>query len=326
MVGCERMSDRQELLLGSATGQASRMPFRHYIKKYWILYAMSLPGLLILILFSYVPMYGILIAFKKYTVKAGIFASPWIGLKNFQAFFQDPYAFRIISNTFRLGLYNLIIGFPAPIILALMLNEVRSSKIKRVMQTISYMPHFISAVIVVSIMNDIFATTGGPVNDLLMKLGLIDRPVTFIQSNRWFRTLYIGSGIWAGIGFSSIIYLASMTNLNPELYESAVLDGANRLQQIWHITLPGIRPTITILFIMAVGGIMGNDSQKILLMYSPRNYASADVLSTYVYRMGIEGANFGVSTAAGLFSNLVGLVFLLVTNFISGKLSDTSLL
>ena len=319
------MSDRQDILLRKS-GQASKMPLRRYLQRNLILYAMCLPGLAVLVLFHYVPMYGILIAFKKYTVRLGIMGSPWVGLKNFNSFFRDPYAFRIISNTFKLGLLSLLFGFPAPIILALMLNEVHSSKVKRVMQTISYMPHFISVVIIVSIMNDIFATTGGPVNEVLLKLGLISKPITFIQSNQWFRTLYIGSNIWAGVGYSSIIYLAAMTNLNPELYESAVLDGANRFQQIWHITLPGIRPTITILFIMAVGGIMGNDQQKILLMYSPRNYATADVLSTYVYRMGIEGANFGVSTAAGLFSNVVGLMFLLITNFVSGKLSDTSLL
>lgn len=319
------MSERQEILTRSGS-QSSHMPLLQYMRKNYLLYLMSLPGLIVLIMFSYVPMYGILIGFKQYTVKAGILGSPWVGLKHFQTFFKDPFAWRLIGNTFKLGFYSLIIGFPAPIIMALMLNEVKNSKVKRVMQTISYMPHFISTVIIVSILNDIFATTGGPVNMVLQSLGIIDRPITFIQSNRWFRTLYIGSNIWSGIGYSSIIYLAAMSGLNPELYESAVLDGANRLQQIWHITLPGIRPTIVILFIMAVGGIMGNDQQKILLMYSGRNYAVADVLSTYVYRMGIEGANFGLSTAVGLFTNIVGLCFLLVTNFVSSKLGETSLL
>ncbi len=319
------MTDMQNAL-PRTDAQRKRASFFNYFRKNWILYAMCIPGLTVLLLFRYLPMYGILIAFKKYSVKTGIFASPWVGLKNFRSFFRDPFAFRIISNTFKLGFYSLLFGFPAPIILALMLNEVHSSKTKRIMQTISYMPHFISSVIIVSILNDIFATTGGPVNAALMSLGLTEKPITFIQTNRWFRTLYIGSDIWANVGYSSIIYLAAMTGLNPELYESADLDGANRLQQIWHITLPGIRPTITILFILAVGRIMGNDQQKILLMYSAQNYATADVLSTYVYRLGIEGANFGVSTAAGLFSNLVGLVFLLITNFISRKLSDTSLL
>ena len=209
--------------------------------------------------------------------------------------------------------------------MALLLNELRYPRFKRVVQTISYMPYFLSVVIIVGMMKDLFSSTDGIVNALLVKVGITDESIKFFTDPTWFRTLYIGSGIWQGIGFSSIIYLGAMAGINMEQYESAVIDGANRLRQIWHITIPGIIPTITILFILSIGGILGNDFQKILLIYTPRTYSTSDVISTYVYRMGIEGASFSYSSAVGLLSTVISLFFLVGANYLSGKVGETSL-
>lgn len=318
------MSARQDLLKGSAAVR-KEMPFRTYFKLNWVLYLMLVPGLLNLLLFKYLPMYGIVVAFQNYTPKGGFLGSQWVGLKHFQAFFRDPYCGRVIANTFILGIESLIISFPAPILLALLLNELRYPRFKKVVQTISYMPYFLSVVIVVGMMRELFSMTDGPINALREMIGL-ERQNYFMMPSA-FRPLYIGSGIWQGIGYSSIIYLAAIAGINPEIYESSVLDGANRAQQMWYITLPCILPTISILFIMAVGGLLGNDYQKILLMYSPRTYSTADVVNTYVYRYGIEtaGNNLSYSSAVGLLLNVVSLVFLVVANFVTGKLSETSL-
>lgn len=309
--------------MAGRTIDTHKISFLKYFKLHVALYIMLIPGLINLILFKYMPMYGMVVAFQNYKPKLGYFGSPWVGMKHFEAFFRDPFCWRVISNTFILGIYSVLFNFPAPIILALLLNEVRYPRFKKTVQTISYMPHFLSVVIVVGLLNDIFNVTNGPVNELIVALG--GERISFSTSPRWFRTLYIGSAMWQGIGFSSIIYLAAISGINPEMYESAVLDGANRWQQIKSITLPSIAPTITILFIMGMGGIMGNDFQKILLMYSPRTYATADVISTYVYRAGIEGASFSYSTAVGMLANIVSLFFLLVTNWISTRVGETAL-
>ena len=320
----QEMRNRQDLLQG--TGPVRRdMPTGKYIRLNWVLYVMLIPGLINLILFKYLPMYSIVVAFQDYSPKGGFFGSKWVGLKHFEAFFRDPFCWRVISNTIILGLESLIFSFPAPILLALLLNELRYPKFKKVVQTISYMPYFLSVVIVVGMMKELFSMNNGPVNELLAALGL-ERKNFFMMPSA-FRPLYIGSGIWQGIGYSSIIYLAAIAGINPEMYESAVLDGASRLKQIWYITLPSILPTISILFILAVAGILGNDYQKILLMYSPRTYSTADVVNTYVYRYGIEtaGNHLSYSSAVGLLVNLVSLVFLVIANTVTGRLSETSL-
>lgn len=318
------MLARQELLKGSAKVR-HEMPFRSYFKANKALYVMLIPGLLNLLLFKYLPMYGIVVAFQNYTPKGGFLFSEFVGLKHFQTFFRDPFCWRVISNTFILGIESLLISFPAPIILALLLNELKYPRFKKVVQTISYMPYFLSVVIVVGMMKELFSMTDGPVNAVMERLGL-ERQNFFMMPSA-FRPLYIGSGIWAGIGYSSIIYLAAISGINPEIYESSLLDGANRGQQMWYITLPSILPTISILFIMAVGGLLGNDYQKILLMYNPRTYATADVVNTYVYRYGIEtaGNHLSYSSAVGLLVNVVSLVFLVIANKVTGKLSETSL-
>ncbi len=287
------------------------------------LYLMIIPGLLITIIFKYLPMYGIIVSFENYYPTKGVFGSEWVGVEHFISFFRDPYCFRLFKNTFLLGLYSLIFGFPAPIILALLLNEVKSRIFKKVSQTISYMPHFLSVVVVVGLMKDMLSVSEGIVNDLIAALG--GQKFDFLLSPHWFRTLYVFSGVWQGIGFSSIIYLAAISGISIEQYESAVLDGASRLKQAIFITIPNMIPTIVILFIFAVGGILGNDFQKILLMYNPVTYETADVISTYVYRQGIEGASFSYASAVGLFMSVISLIFIVVTNKISKKFGETSL-
>ena len=286
---------------------------------------MLLPGLLNLALFKYLPMWGIVISFQQFHPAMGIAGSKWVGFKHFIDFFADPYFFRIIRNTLLLGVYVIIFSFPAPIVFALLLNEVRNMKFKRISQTISYMPYFLSVVVVIGLVRDMTTTTDGIINHLIASLG--GEKIHFFMEPAWFRPLYIMSGIWQGAGFGSIIYLAAIAGINPELYESAVIDGANRFSQGWHITLPSILPTIMILFILRVGAILASDFQKILLMYSPFTYETADVISTYIYRVGIEsvGSNFSYAAAVGLFSAIISLIFLVVTNRIAKTVSEYSL-
>jgi len=284
------------------------------------LYLMVIPGLLLLIVFKYIPLYGIIMAFNDYNPGVGILSSKWVGLLHFIQFFNDPYCYRILKNTVVLGVLTLAFTFPAPIIFALMLNEVKNTVFKKITQTISYMPYFLSIVIVVGMMADFTSYSEGIVNSIIQSLGG-DR-INFFGSPEWFRPLYIISAIWQGIGFSSIIYLAAIAGINIEMYEAAIIDGAGRLKQIFYVTLPSIMPTITILFILAIGGIMGNDFQKIFLMYNPSTYSTADVVSTYVYRAGILGASYSYSTAIGLFLSIISFLFLYSANKISKKVSD----
>lgn len=286
---------------------------------------MLVPGLLIILVFRYLPMYGVIISFQRYHPAIGIQGSPWVGFRHFINFFNDPYFFRLMRNTLLLGLYTLLLAFPAPIIFAILLNELGMQTYKRVVQTISYMPHFLSIVIVVGLLRDLTSVSDGVVNDIIELFG--GSRIQFFARPGWFRPLYISSVIWQGVGFGSIIYLAAIAGINPELYESAIMDGANRLRQIWHITLPSILPTMTILFILAVGGILGNDFQRILLMYSPFTYETADVVQTYIYRVGLESAspNFSYAAAIGLFMALISLVFLVGTNRLSRAVSEYSL-
>ena len=297
--------------------------FRAYMQRNWMLYLMVLPGMLALILFRYVPMYGVLMAFEKYMPAKGILGSQWVGFQHFVTFFHSPYFGRLLGNTFLLGIVTLIFTFPAPIILALLLNEVRNERFKRVTQTISYVPYFISAVIVVGLLKDMTSTNDGIINTMIAALG--GQKIDFFANPKWFRPLYVLSSIWSGIGYNSIIYLAAISGINPELYESAVLDGASRFKQAIHITLPCISSTIVILLIFAVGGIVGNDYQKILLMQSPLIYETSDVISTYVYREGVLGGSYSYTTAVNLFTSLISLFFILVTNWFARKVGESSI-
>jgi putative aldouronate transport system permease protein len=284
---------------------------------------MSLPGLIMLILFRYLPMYGIIIAFQRYGLFLGITKSPWIGFENFVRFFQDPYCFRLIRNTFLLGIYSILWTFPAPILLAVLFNEVKSNRFKRITQSISYMPYFISTVIIVCLMKSLLSSDDGILNKCIIALG--GSNIAFFNEPKWFRTLYIGSDIWQGIGYGSIIFLAAITGIDAELYEASRIDGANRLHNIIHITLPSILPTIAVLFVLRMGAVLSVGFEKVFLMYSPATYETSDVLSTYVYRIGLLGQDFGYGTAVNLFNSIVSVIILLLANLFSKKVLQESL-
>ena len=298
-----------------------RGSFLKLMRQEGALYLMALPAVLLIFVFCYIPMYGVLMAFENYIPAKGIIGSEWVWFKHFQSFFRDPFCWRIIKNTVLLGVYSLIFSFPAPIILALLLNELNQNFFKRAAQTISYMPYFISTVIVVGLLKEIFSLSG-VANELIGMLG--GTAISFMECPEWFRTMYIGSGIWQSVGYSSILYLASISGINQELYESAILDGASRIKQMIYITLPCIAPTIQIMFIFAIGGILGNDFQKILLMYSETNYETADVISTYVYRRGLIGGQYSYSAAVGLLTSVFSFALIWITNTVNRKVEAES--
>ena len=303
-------------------GQKIVRDFQHNKYKY----LMILPVLVYLFLFCYKPMYGITIAFKNFKVTRGIEKSPWVGLFWFEQFFNDPYFFRLLRNTFTISGLTILFGFPAPILLALLLNEVRNNKFKRTVQTITYMPYFISLVVLCSLIK-IYSQQYGLISDISKFFGGPQQ--NWLQDPRYFRLIYVLSDIWQGIGWNSIIYLAALSGIDQEQYEAARIDGANRFQQVLHITLPGLMPTITILFILRMGNILNVGYEKILLMYQPTTYEVADVFSTYTYRISLGSTTgqpqYSLSTAVSLFNTIVNVVFLLATNFISNKTTESSL-
>ena len=295
----------------------------YYIKRDRFMYLLLLPGVLWYFIFHYVPMYGVIIAFKDYKPFfgiEGIFTSKWVGLQWFRKFFQSVYCARLLKNTFLLSFYSLAVNFPSAILLALFLNELKGKLFKKTVQTISYLPHFLSAVIVCGIVREMVSTDSGLFNALIKLFG--GKPIPFLSRPEWFRTIYISSGLWQGIGWSSIIYLATMSGLDQELYDAARIDGAGVLKRMRHITIPGIRQVISIQLILAVGGILSVGAEKILLLYNPQIYSTADVISTYVYREGLGNQNYSFGTAVGLFGSLVHMVLILGTNFIAKKMGE----
>ena len=285
-------------------------------------YLLILPILVYLILFCYKPMYGLIIAFKNYKPTRGIWGSKWVGFMWFETFFNDPYFFRLLRNTFRLSAYSIIFGFPAPIILALLLNEVQNNKFKRTVQTITYMPYFISLVVACSIIK-IYCQESGLFSQIIQMFG--GQAQNLLINPNYFTPIYVLSGIWQNIGWNSIIYLAALSGIDQEQYEAARIDGANRFQQVLHVTIPDILPTIMILFIMRMGSILNVGYEKILLLYTDATFETADVFSTYTYRMGLQNQKYSLSTAVGLFNTLVNVVFLMITNFISKKTTESGL-
>ncbi len=282
-------------------------------------------GFIYYIIFKYVPMYGVIIAFKHFDIYEGFQGSPWAdyyGFEHFVKLFTNPEFYKLLKNTLMLSLYGLIFTFPAPIILALSLNEVKNQKWKKLVQTVSYLPHFISIVVICGMLHN-FLSLDGMINQIIKNLG--GTPQLFLNKKEYFRTIYILSDIWQGVGWSTIIYLAALSSIDVQLYEAAVIDGANRWKRMIHITLPGIAPTIIILFIMKVGSIIEVGAQKVLLLYNPMIYDTADVISTYVYRRGILNADYSYTTAVSLFESLVGFIMVVITNKISKKLTETSL-
>ncbi len=286
------------------------------------IYLMLSPIVAYYVIFHYGPMYGMQIAFKDYAIHLGFWGSPWIGLENFKDFMTNFYFYRILRNTILLSVYILIFAFPAGIILALLLNEVRSNKFKRTVQTITYMPHFISLVVIVGMMYD-FLSRDGLINDLLGIFGA--QPTAFMREAGWFRTLFVGSHIWQNVGWSSIIFLASISTIDPSLYEAARMDGANRWKQTWHVTLPGMAPTIIILLILNIGQLMTVGNEKILLMYNPLTYETADVIGTYTYRKGILETNYAYAAAVGMFNAVISFSLIIAANSISRRMSETKL-
>lgn len=285
-------------------------------------YIVVLPVVVWLILFCYKPMYGVIIAFMDFNARKGISESPWVGVYQFVRFFQDPFFWRVIRNTLRISCLSILFSFPVPIMLALMLNEIRTSWFKRTLQTVTYMPHFISTVVVCSLLHTLFGANG-LVPEYLKTLGGTGR--SWLLQADMFYPLYIGSGIWEEAGWNSIIYLAALSGINQDLYEAARIDGAGRWKQLWHITLPGILPTVIMLFILKLGKVMSLGYEKIMLLYDPLTYEVADVISTYVYRKGLLDVDYSYSTAINLFNSVVNIILLLTANKLSKKAGQSGL-
>lgn len=267
-------------------------------------------------------MFGNIIAFRRFRPGGSIFGDEWVGLKYFEMFINDGKFWQVFQNTVILGGLTLLIVFPMPIILALLLNELRSPKFKKLVQTVSYLPHFMSIVIVAGMIFQLFSMQG-TINQIVEAVG--GDPVSFMQRPDWFRTIYIGSEAWQTVGWGTILYLAALTQIDASLYEAARIDGANRWKQTWHVTLPGIRGTMVTLLILNIGSFMAVGFEKVLLLYNPLTYPTADVISTYLYRIGIVSSNFSYATAIGLFESLIGLTLILSANAISRRLVGTSL-
>ena len=284
---------------------------------------MLLPCLAFFAIFHYLPMFGVVISFKDYNLFRGVFDSDWVGLKHYRTFFQSRDMWILVRNTFLLGFYSLVFGFPAPILLALSLNEVRRTRFKRLVQTVSYLPHFLSNVIVASMVIMFLSPSTGLVNKMIEALGM--EAVNFMVKPGLFRPIYVISGIWQQMGFAAIIYLAALSSIPPELYEAAEIDGAGRLQRLWHVTLPGISETIVMLFILNTGTLMAIGFEKVFLLYNPAIYETADILSTYVYRIGLLGGNFSYAAAIDMFTSVVAMTFLLMANAMSRKFAGSSL-
>lgn len=288
----------------------------------WMVYLMALPVIAFYIIFCYFPMWGALISFYDFKPRLGLAGSDFVGLKHFKDFINGIYFFRLVKNTFLLNLWGLVFGFPAPIILALMLNEVKNKYFKKTVQTLTYLPYFISLVVVCGIIID-FCNSDGLINSILALFGMQRKPL--LAEPELFRPIYTISGIWQSIGWSSIIYLAALSSINTELYEAAKIDGAGRFKQIWYVTLPGIAPTVIILFILAIGNLMNHGYEKIILLYNPVTYSTSDIISTYVYRRGMQEFDFSFGTAVGLMNSGINFMFLYLANTLSKKYSEVSL-
>ena len=288
----------------------------------WELYLLVLPVLIFYFLFSYKPMYGALIAFKNYKPALGFAGSPWVGFANFERFFTSPFFGRLLRNTLALSFELLIFGFPAPIILALLLNEVTNKPFKKTVQTLTYLPHFISVIVVAGMLTD-FCMSTGLINDIIAFFGGERSPL--LQNPQLYRTIYVISDIWQQVGWGSIIYLSALSGVDSQLYDAAAIDGADRFHQLLHVTLPGIMPTIITMLILKIGSLMSIGYEKTILLYNPSTYETADIISSYVYRVGLLEQGWSYSTAIGLFNSVINLILLVITNKMSKKLADTSL-
>lgn len=291
-------------------------------RKNYSLYLLVLPVLIFYVLFHYKPMYGAIIAFKDYTPALGINGSPWVGLENFIRFFNSPYFFRLIKNTVLLSFYELIFGFPAPIILALLLNELRNKKFKSMAQTVTYLPHFISLIVATGMIVN-FTMSTGVINDIIVFFG--GERSALLQNPKLYRSIYVASSIWQEIGWGSIIYLSALAGVDSQLYEAAMIDGAGKFKQLLYVTMPAITPTILIMFILKMGSLLNIGYEKTILLYNPATYETADIISSYIYRVGLLEQNWSYSTAIGLFNSVINFTLLIITNRLSKRFTETSL-
>ena len=287
-----------------------------------VLYIMAIPVILYFILFMYLPMFGLVIAFKKYDIAKGIFGSQWVGFKYFKEFFTGLYFKRTLKNTLMLSGGNILFGFPAPIIFALLLNELRNKHFKKTVQTITYLPHFISLVVVCGMLTNFFSSDG-VATQIIMKFG--GEKMNYLASTKYFRTIYIASEIWQSIGWNSIIYLAALTGIDMQLYEAAVIDGAGKWKQMLHVTLPGILPTISVMLILEIGKMLSLGYEKVILLYSPNTYEVADIISSFVYRKGLNNFMYSYASAVGLFQSVVNIILLIASNKLSKHISGSAL-
>lgn len=285
-------------------------------------YLMFLPVFIYFVIFYYVPMYGIIISFQDYSPFTGFFGSPWVGLKHFKSFFDGFYFWQIMWNTLYLNILNIVFTFPFPIIFALLLNEVKNIRFKKTVQTVSYLPHFISVVVIVGIVSDFFAMDG-VINKMIVALG--GEAYSYMSDTSYFRGIYVGSGLWQELGWNAIIYIAALSGINAELYEAATIDGAGRLRKLWHITIPGIAPTIIITLLLSMSAMLTVGFDKIFLMQNSLNTQVSEVISTYVYKRGIESGSFSFATAVGLFNNIINVILIAAVNKASKKINDVSL-
>jgi len=300
-----------------------RMRVRDVLRRDWVLVLFVLPTIIYFLVFAYYPMYGAQIAFRNFIPVKGIWDSDWVGLKHFIRFFTSPFFKQIVGNTLRISLYSLVAGFPFPIILALLLNYQRHKKFTKIVQTVSYAPHFISVVVLVGMLQVFLSPSRGPVSHIIANMG--GKMGNILASKKAFDHLYVWSGIWQGMGWSAIIYIGALTGINPELHEAAVVDGATILRRIWSIDLPSILPTIVLLLIMNCGSLLSVGFEKVYLMQNSVNAPVSEVISTYVYKQGIQGAQFSFSSAVGLSNSVVNFTMLVIVNTISRKLTESSL-
>lgn len=308
----------------SADPNANDRSLIQRILRSWQLYVLLVPALVWLILFAYYPMYGLIIAFKDFKIRAGILASPWADplFKHFTNFFSTSIASTTIINTILLSVYQLLFSFWVPVVFALLLNQIRSNGARKAIQTISYAPYFLSNVVLVCIISVLFSSTG-VVNSILASMGM--KIQNFTSEAQYFRPLYIGSSIWQSMGFNAIIYIAALSSISPELYEAALIDGANKFQRVWYIDLPLIMPTVILMFILAVGNIMTIGYEKAWLMQAGGNTSVSEIISTYVYKTGLQSAQYSFATAVGLFNSVVNFIILVIANLIAKKTADISI-
>ncbi len=300
-----------------------RYNFIYELKKNWFLYALLVPFVVWFLLFSYRPLIGLQAAFKDYDILLGLQDSEWVGLAHFKEFFGSEYFLRTLKNTLIINIYALVFGFPAPIILALLLNEIKNANYKKIIQTMTYLPHFISIVVIVQIVTSFLSPSTGLLNLLIEKFG--GERIYFLIKPEYFRTIYTTMNIWKEIGFGAVVYIAALSGIDPQLYEAAEIDGAGKMKQMWHITIKSILPTIMIMLILKVGMLLNVGFETIILMYQPATYETADVISSYVYRLGIQQGRYDIATAVGLANSLVAVLLVYTTNKISKKYTETGI-